>query len=86
MPLLPSLTGHVLREAKRRGTPLAVSSEDGTAIYMLMIVHCTKDSAAATFTARIPGISAYGEGATQEEASLALCEALRGYQEAFPER
>jgi len=35
------------------------------------------------FTARVPDIPAYGEGATEEEALADLKEALRGYVEAF---
>lgn len=35
------------------------------------------------FTARVPDIPAYGEGATEDEALADLKEALRGYVEAF---
>jgi predicted RNase H-like HicB family nuclease len=35
------------------------------------------------FTARLPDIPAYGEGATEEEAIADLKEAIRGYIEAF---
>ena len=35
------------------------------------------------FTARVPDIPAYGEGATEEEAIADLKEALRGYIETF---
>lgn len=35
------------------------------------------------FTARVPDIPAYGEGATEEEAIADLKEALRAYVEAF---
>ncbi len=35
------------------------------------------------FTARVPDIPAYGEGATEEEALADLKEALRGYIETF---
>jgi predicted RNase H-like HicB family nuclease len=35
------------------------------------------------FTARIPDIPAYGEGATEDEAIADLRQALRGYIEAF---
>ena len=35
------------------------------------------------YTARVPDVPAYGEGATEEEAIADLREALRGYIEAF---
>ena len=35
------------------------------------------------FTARLPNIPAYGEGATEDEAIADLREALRGYVETF---
>jgi predicted RNase H-like HicB family nuclease len=35
------------------------------------------------FTARVPDLPAYGEGATEEEAIADLKEAVRGYIEAF---
>ena len=35
------------------------------------------------FTARLPDIPAYGEGATEEEAIADLKDALRGYIETF---
>jgi len=35
------------------------------------------------FTARVPDVPAYGEGATEEEAIADLREAIRGYIETF---
>lgn len=41
------------------------------------------DTEEGGFTARLPDVPAYGEGATEEEAIVDLKEALKGYAEAF---
>ncbi len=46
-------------------------------------VEIIADSEEGGFTARLPGIPAYGEGETEEEAIADLREALQGYVEAF---
>jgi predicted RNase H-like HicB family nuclease len=46
-------------------------------------VELIPDAELGGFTARVPDIPAYGEGATEEEAIADLKLALRGYIEAF---
>jgi predicted RNase H-like HicB family nuclease len=48
-----------------------------------LTVELIPDAELGGFTARVPDIPAYGEGATEEEAIADLKEALRGYVEAF---
>ena len=50
---------------------------------MAMVVELIPDPEYGGFTARLPDIPAYGEGATEEEAIADLREALRGYIETF---
>ena len=59
--------------------PLPIVDELTTDTYIVLSVQFIPDPDEGGFTARIPGIAAYGEGETEQEASLALCEALRGY-------
>ena len=47
------------------------------------VIELTEDPDLGGFTARLPGIPAYGEGETEGEAIADLKEALRGYIEAF---
>lgn len=49
----------------------------------MIAVELLPDPEQGGFTARVPDIPAYGEGATEEEAIADLKEALRGYIEAF---
>ncbi len=60
------------------GTPMAIGDGLTSETYILLSVQFIPDPNQGGFTARIPGITAYGEGETEQEASLALCEALRG--------
>jgi predicted RNase H-like HicB family nuclease len=46
-------------------------------------VEIIPDHAEGGFTARVPDIPAYGEGATEEEALADLKEALQGYIDTF---
>lgn len=48
-----------------------------------LCVELIPDPVLGGFTARVPDVPAYGEGATQEEAIQDLEEALIGYAEAF---
>ena len=48
-----------------------------------LTVELIPDEDIGGFTARLPDIPAYGEGATEKEALDDLREALRGYIEAF---
>ena len=49
----------------------------------LITVELIPDAELGGFTARLPDISAYGEGETEEAALADLKEAIRGYIEAF---
>lgn len=80
MPLLPTLTGTLQDTVEELGVPLPVSSE--STVYMLLELEFMH-GADGGYTARIPGVAAYGEGETKEEAALALREALRSYIDAF---
>ncbi len=50
---------------------------------MSITVELIPDPEEGGFTARLPDIPAYGEGATEEEAIDDLKEAIRGYIETF---
>src|SRR5258708_9949919 len=52
-------------------------------IESMVAVELIPDPEQGGFTARVPDIPAYGEGATEDEAIADLREALRGYIEAF---
>jgi predicted RNase H-like HicB family nuclease len=82
MSLLPSLTGELQDAVKERGIPLPAVDDEGK-MYMLLNVECTADTVAGGYVARVPTINAFGEGDTEEEATIALTEALRGYLETF---
>lgn len=49
----------------------------------MLSVELIPDPDQGGFTARVPDLPAYGEGATEEEAIADLREAIRGYIEAF---
>jgi predicted RNase H-like HicB family nuclease len=49
----------------------------------MLSVELIPDHEVGGYTARVPDIPAYGEGATQDEAIADLKVALRGYIEAF---
>jgi hypothetical protein len=80
MGLLPSLSDDLLKAVEELGVPLPVSAPAG--IFLLLEIQFSH-SEENGYTARIPGVAAIGEGETEEEAALALREALRGYLEAF---
>lgn len=69
------LSGEVQRNIDELGTPTPVLAENDR-ILMLVEPVFTPD-ALDGYSARIPGIAAFGEGETREEAALALREALR---------
>ena len=48
-----------------------------------MMIELIEDPDEGGFTARVPEIPAYGEGATEEQAIADLLEALRGYIQTF---
>lgn len=68
---------------KGHGTPLPIANGLTGETYIVLSVEFLPDREQGGFTALIPGIAAYGEGETEQEATLALCEALRGYLDAF---
>jgi hypothetical protein len=81
--MFPSLTDDQRHAINHHGTPLPLFDEAAHSAYMLMGVEFISDPKESGFTARIPGIDAYGEGETEQEAALALQEALRSYLNAF---
>ena len=50
---------------------------------MALVIELIPDDEEGGFTARLPGIHAYGEGETEEAAIADLREAVRGYIETF---
>ena len=80
---LPVLIADQRQAIDQHGIPLPIIDELTGKTYILMSVEFIPDPDLGGITARIPGIAAYGEGETEQEASFALCEALRGYLEAF---
>jgi len=50
---------------------------------MALTIEIIPDPEQGGFTARLPDISAYGEGETEDEAIEDLKEAIRGYVETF---
>ena len=82
---LPVLTDDQRQAIKQDGTPMPIVDEQAGQTYILLSVRNLPEPAQGGFLATIPGIAAYGGGETEQEASLALCEALRGYLEAFAE-
>ncbi len=50
---------------------------------MSLTIETIPDLELGGFTARLPGVPAYGEGETEDEAIADLREALRGYIETF---
>lgn len=79
--MLSILSDDQRQAIEQNGAPLPIIDDLTNSTYMLMSVECTAASEQGGFIARIPGIAAYGEGETTQDASLALCEALRGYLE-----
>ena len=84
--MLPILTDKQRQAIEEHGTPMAMVDGLTSGTYILLSVEVFSDPDQSGFTARIPGIEAFGGGDTEQEASLALCEALRGYLDAFGER
>lgn len=83
--MLPLLNSTQQQAIAEHGTPLPLFDEATHNTYILLSAEIVTDPHNGV-TARIPGIAAYGEGDTEQEAALALCEALRGYLDAFAER
>lgn len=77
------LSGEVQKGIDEFGAPMPVVDENDR-VLMLMEPVFTHD-ARHGYSARLPGIRAFGEGETKDEAALALREALRGYIRAFDE-
>jgi hypothetical protein len=82
MIFLPPLTGALQIAVEELGLPLPVSVERNGDVCMILEVSFAPAELGG-FTACIPGIAAFGEGESKEEAALALREAIRGYIEAF---
>lgn len=80
------VTDEQRQSIEEHGTPLPIADGLTGDTYILLSVEFISDTDQSGFTARIPGVAAYGEGETRQEASLALCEALRGYLDAFEDR
>lgn len=59
-----------------------MDEETGEA-YAVLPIEFQAGSQADGCMARVPGIPAYGEGQTEEEAIFALMAALNGYMDAF---
>jgi hypothetical protein len=68
---------------EEEGTPLPVIDDVTGEAYMLLAIEFMPDVEHGGYTARVPGIPAYGEGERKEEAILALTAALNGYIDAF---
>ena len=70
-----------------RGIPAPVLNPATGETYALLSIEITaNESEEAGFTASIPGIGAFGEGETEEEAVEALMAALYGLIEMFGEQ
>jgi hypothetical protein len=82
VPAVITLAAEQREAVKQHGTPLPIFDDATQSEYVLLSI---KIAALATgeYLASIRGIAAYGEGATEHEATLALIEALRQYIEAF---
>lgn len=81
--MLPLLSDDQRQAIEEDGTPLPVIDKLAGSTYILLSVQFIPDPLQGGFTAHIPGVAAYGGGETKQEASLALCEALRSYMDAF---
>jgi hypothetical protein len=81
--MFPGLSFEQRRAIQQHGTPLLVSDHPTETAYILLRTELLSTFDQSGFTARIPGIMAFGEGDTKEAACLALSEALRGYLDAF---
>lgn len=81
--MLPILSREQRQSITEHGTPLPLRDESTGDTYLLLGIEFIPAPEEDGFTASIPGIAAYGEGGTEDEASLALCEALRAYMENF---
>lgn len=68
------------------GTPLPITDDETGEAYMLLGIEFQTDPESGSVVARVPGIRAYGEGDSEEEAMLALSAALNSYIEAFGDR
>jgi hypothetical protein len=78
-----TLTSEQRQAIENEGVPLPVVDEGTGEAYMLLPVEFLPDPELGGYTARIPGISAYGDGETKEDAILSLQAALSAYIEAF---
>jgi len=77
-----------ISEAQRQavesfGTPLSIVDEATHQFYVLLRVELVRDMEQDRRIAQVPGIAAYGEGDSEEEATLALLAALNGFIDAF---
>lgn len=81
--MFPILNDEQRQAINENGTPLRIVDDLTGATFMLLSVESTFDPKQSSCTACIPGIDAYGEGETEQEAALALQEALRRYINAF---
>ena len=75
--MFPALTLTQRQAITQNGTPLPMIDNPTGTTYILLEVALRPAFDQDGFTAYIPGITAYGEGETEQEASFALCEALR---------
>jgi hypothetical protein len=80
MTLLPMLSGEVQRRIDEFGVPVPVVDENGR---VLMLLEPVFTHVFDGYSARLPGINAFAEGSTREEAAFALREALQAYNKAF---
>jgi len=65
------------------GTPLPLMDDKTGEAYMLLGIEFQTDPESGSVVARAPGIRAYGEGDSEEEAMIALTALLNSYIEAF---
>jgi len=80
--MLPRIDDEIGQAIEQSGTPLAVVDDAMATMYMLLPIDCLPDPAGGVL-ACVPGIDAFGSGDTNENAALALMQALRSYLEAF---
>lgn len=58
---------------------------DGSSFFLLLSIECEQEDEGLGFRAHLPGIPAYGDGETEEEAVRCLIGALTTYLAAFGE-
>ena len=82
LPPVVTLTDEQRQAVEQDGTPLPIFDDETQSAYVLLSVTIAA-VARDEYLASIRGIAAYGEGATEHEATLALIEALRQNIKAF---